>query len=82
MEQTLGYSPIGYQNLAVAIVSQAAKDLRMFPKEVELFFTSPGSIFGMCMPHCDGEAILNQIKKNYRDNNSCFAAGCKGDDNG
>ena len=56
---------VAYANLAVAVVEQAAKDLRSYPRDVEQFFCSDRSIFSLCMPHCDGNAVLKQIKENY-----------------
>ena len=55
---------LAYENLAIAVVEQAIKDLRSYPKEVEHFFLNENSIFSMCMPHCDGKAILKRIKEN------------------
>lgn len=54
-----------YARLGIAIVQQACKDARSYPREVRNFFCSDNSIFPFCMPNTDGKALLDQVYKNY-----------------
>ena len=61
MDNTL----ICYMSLGAAVVEQAARDYRSFPNDVRHFFCDPSGLFDVYMPKSDGEAVYNQIKRNY-----------------
>ena len=56
----------GYERLGAAIVEQACRDALSRPGEVRRFFCDHRSIFDLCMPYADGEAVYKQVMENYR----------------
>ena len=56
----------GYLRLGAAIVEQACRDALSRPVEVKRFFCDSHSIFDICLPTADGEAVYNKIMENYR----------------
>ena len=54
-----------YAKLGIAIVQQACKDAKAYPREVRDFFCGDNSVFAFCMPHTDGKALLDQVYKNF-----------------
>jgi len=55
-----------YERLGAAIVEQACKDALSYPQEVKRFFCDKRSIFDLCMPCADGEAIYKQVMDNFQ----------------
>ncbi|MCR4658307.1 MAG: hypothetical protein K5770_19065 [Lachnospiraceae bacterium] len=55
-----------YERLGAAIVAQACRDAMSHPAEVRRFFCDGKSIFDICMPTADGEAVWKQVRENYR----------------